>query len=80
MVLAVVLGTAAFLFPQRTCASTTLVFFADDFATAKQMFWLRAAAWSDAAKKSIVLTGTTLELVDSAVGDPMQEGIPHSAT
>lgn len=75
LVIMVVAVSAVFLFStQTTRAGSDRPVQTVAYGSAKLDFWLRDDSRSDAPKKSIVLIGTTLELVDSKAGEMLEEG------
>ena len=80
MVVMVVAIAAVFMFSTQTTRATN-----DrptqkvEYGTAKLDFWLRDDSRSNAPKKSIVLIGTTLELVNSKAGEVLDESIENNS-
>ncbi|GIW12023.1 MAG: hypothetical protein KatS3mg061_3080 [Dehalococcoidia bacterium] len=80
-VVMVVAFVAAVLFSLQTTRATVAAqqTKAQPAAIARVDFWLRDDARTDALKKSIVLVGTTLELIDSKAGEIVDSALPEPA-
>lgn len=74
MVVLIVAVAAAVVFSTQTTRATNDVKPTKNVATgiAKVDFWIRDEARSDSLKKSIVLLGTSLELIDSKAGEELE--------